>query len=443
MLSNALTSIPVVIVVLGAIILIHELGHFMAAKLFKVHVLTFSLGFGPRLFGVLRGGTDYRVSALPLGGYVKMAGDDPSQERAGDPGEFLSKPRWQRFVIVAMGPVMNAVLAVTVLTILYRFHYEKPAFEEEPVRIAAVEPESPAAKAGILAGDEVTRLGDLVSPKWEDAELKILTSANEALPAVVLRDGKEYHLSVTPQAKGAEAIGYVGWLPYISAVLDEITPGMPGAKAGLKAGDQVVAMDGKKLYLSNEFTKALQLSNGKPVDLTIHRQGSTLHVQATPVFSDIGDGGGKKWRIGAAFRNPMVVRRLPWDEALATSVDFNIQNSMLAFEVLKKILTQRMSPRALSGPLGITQMAGEAYRAGFPQLLTLAALISMQLAIFNILPIPVLDGGVILLLVIEAIIRHDLSLKVKERFVQVGLVILLTLVVVVTYFDIIKTFRAS
>jgi len=443
MLSHALTSIPVVIVVLGAIILIHEAGHFVAAKLFGVRVLTFSLGFGPRLFGVLRGGTDYRVSALPLGGYVKMAGDDPSQERAGDPGEFLSKPRWQRLVIVAMGPTMNAVLAVALLTGLYRFHYEKLAYMEEPVRIAAVEPDSPAAKAGILAGDEITRLGDLVSPKWEDAELKILMSANEALPAVVLRDGKEHHLTVTPQAKGADAIGYVGWLPYLPAVLDEITLAMPAEKAGLKAGDQVLAIDGKKLYLSNEFTKALQLSNGKPVDLTIQRQASTLHVQVTPVFSDIGDGAGEKWRIGAAFRSPMVVRQLPWGQALAESVDFNATNSMLAFEVLERILTRRMSPRALSGPVGITQMAGEAYRAGFPELCRLAALISMQLAIFNILPIPVLDGGVILLLFVEGLIRRDLSLQVKERFVQVGLVILLMLVVVVTYFDIIKTFRAS
>jgi len=305
------------------------------------------------------------------------------------------------------------------------------------------QPSYSAAKAGILAGDEITRLGDLVSPKWEDAELKILMSANEALPAVVLRDGKEYHVTLTPQAKGAEAIGNVGWLPYLPAVLDAITPGMPAEKSGLKAGDQIVAIDGKKLYLSNEFTKALQLTNGKPADLTIQRQGNTLHVQVTPVFSDIGDGAGKKWRIGAGFRSPMVVRQLPWDQALAESVDFNVNNSMLAFEVLGRILTRRMSPRALSGPVGITQMAGEAYRAGLPSLVTLAALISMQLAIFNILPIPVLDGGVILLLVIEAIIRHDLSLRVKERFVQVGLAILLLLVVVVTYFDIVKNLRPS
>src|SRR5579859_2297542 len=164
MFSNFTTDIAVVAVVLGVMILIHELGHFIAAKYFGVRVLTFSLGFGPRLFGVKRGDTDYRVSALPLGGYVKMAGDDPSQERKGDPGEFLSKPRWQRFVIVVMGPFMNAVLAITLLTGLYRFHYEKPAYKEEPARIGEVEPDSPAAKAGVLPGDLIVRLGDLQNP---------------------------------------------------------------------------------------------------------------------------------------------------------------------------------------------------------------------------------------------------------------------------------------
>src|SRR5271169_5960511 len=265
MFSNGLSDIAAVIIVLGVMVLIHELGHFVAAKYFGVRVLTFSIGFGPRLFGVKRGDTDYRVSALPLGGYVKMAGDDPSQERQGDPGEFLSKPRWQRFVIVIMGPTMNAFLAVALLTGLYRFHYEKPAYLEESARIGDVKADSPADKAGIRPGDQIVRLGELSNPKWEDAEIKILTTINEAIPVVVLREGKEVSLSVTPKADGADAVGYVGWTPYIPAVVREVDAGLPAGKAGMKPGDQVIELDGRKVDFMN-VASTLQTSNGKSVD---------------------------------------------------------------------------------------------------------------------------------------------------------------------------------
>ena len=441
MFSNFTSDIAAVVVVLGVMILIHELGHFMAAKYFGVRVLTFSLGFGPRLFGYKYGDTDYRVSALPLGGYVKMAGDDPSQEREGDYREFVSKPRCQRLIIVIMGPTMNVLLAVGVLTALYRYHYEKPAYKEESARIGAVDPESPAAKAGVLPGDLIVRLGGLKNPNWEDAEIKILTTINEPIPVVISRDGKEISLMVTPQAVGPDAVGDVGWGPYFPAFINTVDPGMPGGQAGLKPGDQILELDGQKIYFRDTFPQALQAGKGKPVDLTIQRAGQIFHAKMTPVLNDMD--GEKKWRVGVTFRSPIVVRQLPWGEALTTSLDFNIRNSLLTFQVLGKVLTHRMSARSFSGPIGITQISGEAFRAGLPQLCTIMALISMQLAIFNCLPIPVLDGGVMLLLLIEGAIRRDLSLRVKERFVQAGLVILLLLVVVVTYFDLVKTFQPS
>jgi regulator of sigma E protease len=443
MFSNFTTDIAAVVIVLGVMILIHELGHFLAAKYFGVRVLTFSLGFGPRLFGIRRGDTDYRVSALPLGGYVKMAGDDPSQERVGDPAEFLSKPRWQRFIIVIMGPTMNVVLAVTSLTCLYRYHFEKQAYRDEPARIGAIKPGSPADKAGVKPGDLVVRLGDLQNPHWEDAEIKIFTTVNEAIPVVVNRDGKEINLSVTPVAQGPEAIGDVGWAPVLPIVVNQVDPQLPAGKAGIKSGDLIVGLDGKKAYFGNDVSDTLQAGGGKAVDFTLKRGDKEFHAQLSPVFSEIN--GEKKWRVGVSVSllNSMVVRQLPWGEAFDESVDFNLRNSLLAFEVLGKVLTRRMSARSFSGPIGIGQMAGEALRSGPTQLVLIMALISMQLAIFNFLPIPVLDGGVMLLLLVEAVMRHDLSLRVKERFVQVGLVILLLFVVVVTYFDLVKTFAPS
>ncbi|HLY62456.1 MAG TPA: RIP metalloprotease RseP [Terriglobia bacterium] len=443
MFSNFTTDIAAVVIVLGVMILIHEFGHFMAAKYFGVRVLTFSLGFGPRLFGFRSGDTDYRISALPLGGYVKMAGDDPSQERVGDPAEFLSKPRWQRLIIVIMGPTMNVILAVTSLTCLYRYHYEKQAYRDEPARIGAIKANSPADKAGVKPGDLIVRLGDLQNPDWEDAEIKIFTTVSEAIPVTVNRDGKELSLSVTPVAEGPDAVGDVGWAPVLPVAVSLVDPQLPAGKAGIKAGDQIVDLDGKKIYFGNDVSDALQASQGKPVDLTVKRGDEIFHTQLVPVYSDAE--GEKKWRVGIGLKpfSPIVIRQLPWGEAFSVSVDSNLKNSMLSFVVLGKVLTRRMSARSFSGPIGIGQIAGEALRSGPTQLVMIMALISMQLAIFNFLPIPVLDGGVMLLLLVEGVMRHDLSLRVKERFVQVGLVILLLLVVVVTYFDLVKTFTPS
>lgn len=443
MFSNFTTDVAAVVIVLGVMILIHEFGHFAAAKYFGVRVLTFSLGFGPRLFGIKSGDTDYRVSALPLGGYVKMAGDDPSQERVGDPGEFLSKPRWQRLIIVVMGPTMNVFLAVASLTCLYRYHFEKQAYRDEPARVGAIKPNSPADKAGVKPGDLIVKLGDLQNPDWEDTEIKIFTTVNEPIPVVVNRDGKEVRVSVTPVAQGPDAVGDVGWAPILPVVVDQVEAQLPAGKAGLKPGDQILKLDGKKVNFGNDVSDTLQAANGKPVDFTMKRGGTEFDAQITPVFSEMN--GDKKWRIGVgvSLLSPVVIRQLPWGQAFDESLDFNIRNSMLAFEVLGKVLTRRMSARSFSGPIGIGQMAGEALRSGPTQLIMIMALISMQLAIFNFLPIPVLDGGVMLLLLIEGAMRHDLSLRVKERFVQVGLVILLLLVVVVTYFDLVKTFTPS
>jgi regulator of sigma E protease len=257
---------------------------------------------------------------------------------------------------------------------------------------------------------------------------------------VLLRDGKEINLNVTPKSDGPDSVGYAGWTPFIPALIKAVQPGTPAAQAGLKPGDELLELDGKRAL----FTTAallIQASNGKPVDFKIQREGKALHIPIAPVYDDVS--GVKRWRVGVEFQPPFTVRQLPWGEALVTSVEFNIQSSTLTFEVLGKILTRHMSARSLSGPIGIAQISGQAYRRGVSELIPIMSMISMQLAIFNFLPIPVLDGGVILLLVIEGAMRHDLSLKVKERFVQVGLVILLLLVVVVTYFDLVKTFRPS
>jgi regulator of sigma E protease len=439
MAGSFFTDAVVVILVLGFMIFIHELGHFIAAKAFGVRVLVFSLGFGKRLLHITRGDTDYRISALPFGGYVKMAGDDPSDTRQGDAGEFLAKPRWQRFVIVLMGPIMNILLAFLLLTGLYRFHFPKPTYEEQAARLGAVEPDSPAAKIGLKPGDLVVRLDGLSNPKWEDIEMKILTGVGEALPLRIERDGKSLDMTITPRAEGPNRIGFAGWYPYMPGVIDKVEPALPASLAGLKPGDEIVEVDRRDVLYWPRIAYLFQSDKGKPVELSVLRDGLEFQTSLTPVLTEVM--GEKRWRIGVSFRNDVVVRKLPWGSALAASFQDNWRSCLATFDVLGKILTRRMSTRSLAGPIGIAQLSGEAYRAGFAELVMLVAFISLQLGIFNLLPIPVLDGGVILLLVIESLLRRDLSVRVKERFVQAGIVFLLLLAVFVMYNDVVKTLR--
>jgi regulator of sigma E protease len=439
MFSSFITDAVVVVAVLGFMILIHELGHFIAAKFFGVRVLVFSLGFGKRLFGFKRGDTDYRVSALPFGGFVKMAGDDPAEVREGHPGEFLARPRWQRFVVVVMGPAMNALLAVGLLTGLYRYHFQKPAYQEQAARVGDVEPDSPAARIGVLPGDLIVRLGGVANPKWEDVEVKILTTVGEALPVELLRDGQTLKLSLTPQARGPSRVGDAGWYPYVPGTIEMVDPWLPASQLGLKPGDQIVGVEGRKVFFWPRLTYLIQSGNGREMELTIRREGKDFTVRVKPVLSEVS--GEKMWRIGVGFRSNVVVQQLPWGKAITASLRDNLRNSLATFEVLRKILTRRMSARSLSGPIGIAQLSGEMYRAGITELLMFVSFISLQLSIFNLLPIPILDGGVIFLLLIEGLMRRDLSLEVKERFAQVGIVFLLLLAVFVMYNDILKTFR--
>ena len=460
-LSNAATDIVVVIIALGLMVFIHELGHFMAAKWMGVRVLTFSFGFGKRLFGVKRGeftwgvlqdaesdGTDYRLSLLPLGGYVKMAGEDPSQTVSalegpagatrGDAGDFASHPRWQRFIIVVMGPVMNILLAVALLAGLYRFHYEEPAFQGQEARIGEVAPDSPAAKAGLVPGDLLTRVGNISNPKWEDVDLQVAMSPGKPLPVTVVHGAEAREVDLVPRAQGRDELGYAGWSPCMPAQIDEVSKDSPASRAGLKKGDRIKALDGASILCSQDLITALQKGEGKPVELTVERGGNNLQFQVTPELGS--PNGHKQWLIGVGLRL-VLVKQLPWAAAITTSVQENIKSFTLSFTALGKIVTRQMSTRSLAGPIGIAQMSGEAYRAGIADLISVTAFISLQLAIINLLPIPVMDGGVIFLLLIETVMQRDLSIAFKERVVQVGLAFLLLLIVFIMYNDLVKTFQ--
>ena len=425
-------------IVLGIMILVHEFGHYAAAKLCGVRVEVFSIGFGKRMVGFRRGDTDYRISALPLGGYVKMAGENPLESRSGAPDEFMSHPRWQRFLIAIAGPAMNILLAIGLLTGVYMVHYEHPVYLDQPAVIGWVLENSPAAKAGIEAGDRITRIEGVQNPSWEDVLLKTAVETKEPISVAVQRGNQVLEKQVVPdpQASDPEQYRTIGWVQDEPITVTELEPKMPAAKAGIQLGDQIVAINGISVRSLFSVIKHLQDSGDKPVEITAVRNGQELHFTATPVMTD--EGGQKRFRLGFQ-SEPVRVDKLPFAQALDRSITENKKYSLLILTLMHKMVERQTSIKQMEGPIGIARASGQAARQpGWTPLLSLMAGISLNLGIFNLLPIPILDGGMILMLIIESLIRRDINIRVKERIYQTAFVFLVLFAVVVIYNDIMK-----
>jgi regulator of sigma E protease len=432
-----LYAIVSVVLVLGIMIVVHEFGHFAAAKLLGVRVETFSVGFGKRLFGFTRGGTDYRVSALPFGGYVKMAGENPMEERTGDPGEFMSHSRWQRFLIAIAGPAMNILLAIGLLTLVYKVHYERPAFWDKPAEIGWVFEGSPAEKAGFQPGDKIIRIGSLDNPTWEDVAPKILLSPGHPVNVTIQRGDQVLSKTITPETTGEDQAGEAGWQAVGRNDVAWLEAGMPAEKAGIKVGDEIVSVNGVPVRSPSSIVGLLQESNGKPVNLIVSRDGRSLNIPVTPVQEE--QNGHKRYKIGVLNEFQMKVDKLPLGLAFSKSLDENKRNSMLILELVKKMIERKVSMKTMSGPIGIARISGRAARQpGWMPLLMVMAIISLNLGIFNLFPIPILDGGLILLLFIEGAMRRDISQTVKERIYQAAFVCLILFAGVVIFNDVMK-----
>jgi regulator of sigma E protease len=427
-------SVVAFIFVLGILVFVHEFGHYAVAKLFKVRVEVFSLGFGKRLIGFRRGDTDYRISLLPLGGYVKMAGENPMEARTGDPGEFMSHPRWQRFLVAIAGPAMNIILAFVVLSVLYTFHHEYFAFSKSPVDVVSITPNSPAAKAGLQVGDRIVKVERIDNPTWEDFLTRISINPNQPVPVKVLRGDKAMDLTLVPETSGKDHEGSVGLEP--PEVVGMIERGLPADKAHIQSGDVLVSVDGKPIHSVDDLLKALQGAKGSPVQLTILRDRKNLTLSIPGELVGSPDSAEKKYRIGVSMEQ---VEKLPFRVAVQTSYDECKSNSLLIFELLGKLVQRKNSIQQMSGPIGIMRYSGQAARMGMPTLLKFMALISLNLAIFNLLPIPILDGGLVLMLLVESVMRRDIKQEVKERVYQAAFVFLVLFAAVVIFNDVAKT----
>jgi regulator of sigma E protease len=424
------------LVLIGVMILIHELGHYWAARAFDVKVETFSFGFGPRLFGFRKGETDFRFSLILFGGYVKMMGEQPGDDAAVDPRSLLGKPRWQRLIIAFAGPAVNIVLAVVLLTGLFMAHFPKVPTPPSPL-VGEVDKDGTAYKAGIREGDRVVQIDDIENPTWEDIVIKEISSAKKAMEVRVKRDGQMLRFMVTPAYDEKQGIGYAGWVQESEVQVAGYVEGLDvSEKAGLQKGDVLVSINGQPMRSRSKLHKVLEETNGKPVDIVYARAGVQHSVTIQPVKHAIE--GQEKWMIGVSLQNRLDVVKLSLVDAFRESVRTNTQSAKLIFKFLEGIVERRMSAKSLEGPIRIAQLSGQAAREGVFTYIGLMAAVSLNLAIFNLLPIPILDGGVMLMLLIEMLLRRDLDLRVKEAVLKVGFVFLMMVVVFVIYNDITK-----
>ena len=419
--------------VLGVLIFVHELGHFLMARRIGVRVLTFSLGFGPKLINVKRGGTEYCVSAIPLGGYVKMAGENPEDSRTGAPDEFLSKGKWQRFQVLVMGPVMNLLLAIVVMAVVYYQGAQLPQFEQQPVVIGTFTQDSVAAKAGLKAGDRVVSVdGDPVE-NWEKFSMAIVTKAKRNVTIGYVRDGRAGEVILVPAAQTKYEMGDIGIQPQIRPEVDEVSPGQPAAEAGLRKGDVILAVNNEPGIAYDRLIELIRSGAGKTLVMQVQR-GNTIemvHVQPRDISGTV--------MIGAQIR--------PWEthtvnpgaiDAVKLSLQKNWEWTRLIVETLGGLFTRETSVKQLMGPVAIADLSGAAAQAGWISLFSLMAMISLNLGLLNLMPIPVLDGGHIFILALEGLARRDFSMRVKEKMLLAGFVLLLMLMVTVIYNDLMR-----
>ncbi|MDX1631009.1 MAG: RIP metalloprotease RseP [Thermoanaerobaculia bacterium] len=411
---------------LGVIIFVHEAGHFLMAKIFDVRVLTFSLGFGRRIWGFQRGETEYRVAWIPLGGYVRLGGESP-EEATGDPRDFQAKPRWQRIAVYLAGPAMNVVLAVLLIAGLFVGGYEVPFVQDIPPVVGTVMEGGAADEAGLRSGDRILSIGGKEAESWQDVWMTVMESPGEELSLRFERGGRSREVVLVPRKATKYEFGDAGFYPRLLPRIAAIESESPAQEAGFRPGDQVRSVDGRPMTSMREFVEYVQGHPGDPIQVSVRREGAFRELTVVPA-----DEGGVG-RIGVRLS---ISREYGPVEAFRQSLRYNWNVTVQTVALVGKLVTREVqAKRTLHGPIEIAALSGEAARRGLPDLLHLMGLVSISIAILNLLPIPVLDGGQITILLVESTLRRDLPLRLKEVVTIVGLVLVMLLMVAVIAFD--------
>lgn len=427
-----LGTIVAFLIVFGILVFVHEFGHFFMAKLVGVRVEVFSFGYGKRLFGIRRGETDYRVSLIPMGGYVKLLGEGMfDKNRVLSAGDFMAKNRLQRFLILVMGSVMNILLAIVLVAILNMVGVTVPEYQEQTPVIGWIDPGSPAEKAGLLIDDQILEINGKAVRTWSDVEIAVGSRPEREIMVTVRRGDQRLHIPLTTDKITRYEMGYAGFRAHILTQIMMVNPGSPAEKAGLQPGDVILAVEGEPVFFYN-FVKRIEENPERPLNLTIERQGQRLELTVTPRKE------GNVGKIGILQGPRSVTRKYPFFAALGHSFRENARNTFLVINFLKDLFTGQASTRHLGGPIEIASLSHAAMRMGLLAMMSWIAIISLQLGILNLLPIPVFDGGQIFVLMIEGLIRRDLSPRMREIWMQIGFVIFIFIIVFVILNDIVK-----
>lgn len=455
--NRFLTSVFAFLLVIGPAVFIHELGHFLVAKKFGVKVYTFSLGFGPRIWSKEWRGTEYAICWIPLGGYVKMAGEDPSEERAGTPDEFAAKPVWQRALVILAGPAANLLLGFLLCIWIYAAGLERADFLP---RVGAIGENSPVAEK-LEVGDEIVAVDGEPVENWFQIEDRIRKATGKDLQLTVKRDGVVTDVTVQPvaikypddlpliergQAKMEGKILGNGTLylrSWIAPVVGDLREDGSAEEAGIKPGDKIVAIGDSAVAQWGEIGRIIRGSGGDTQSMTILREGETLTLAMIPKREILQRPDGSIDSYLAVGISP-VMKDDPRGPAYAvgSAVFMTARMSRLIVVTLKGLIQGEISPKLLAGPVGIAQGSGASFReGGIAQLIHFLALISINLGVVNLFPIPLLDGGwLFIFLTYEAIMRKPMPQKFQERVMQVGIVLLLSLIVFITFNDLGRVF---
>lgn len=516
------------IIILGVLIFIHELGHFMVAKKVGIYVFRFSIGFGKRLFGFRIKETDYCISAIPFGGYVKMAGQEDVPVSESDENKeveqleeaidipedqkFYNKTVWQRFAVVFAGPAMNFMLGVVIFIVVYSVGMQVPAYMKN-TRVGEVLDNSPASEAGIEPGDKIIAIDGEPVTEWRQITRKTIFSIDEELTMDIKRGTQILAVKITPAYYDEKSNPGIGILPYIKPFVKEVIADSPAAKAGLQANDIIVSVDGKSSSFTNVINHVkyapqgplnvtvmrnqdkktvtinpdtigvlpgLELAGttvvsadsetysdvkpgdtlvavadtpvqqttdlagiltgkiGEPVELTFQRTTGSLFRQKTEQItaSPVVEAGNK---IGVFFQpNPeTVLEQYPIHQAIVKGANRAFASVIELFASLYYLAVGKIKARELAGPVGIYKITADFAKSGFMVLLSFVAFLSVNLSVINLLPIPVLDGGHVVFLLIEGIRRKPLNEKFVETCQKIGFILLMALIIFTLYNDIV------
>lgn len=430
---SLLYQLPVGIIGLSFMVFVHELGHFLAAKRMGVRVHTFSIGFGKKLIRWKRGETEYCLSAIPFGGYVAMAGENPDANGYGATDEFQQKSVPARLFIAMAGPAANILFALVLLFGLYMAGVDEP---KPGLTVGHVEASSAGAKAGVRQGDEILAFAGKPMRDWEEFTREAALSGAGAYPLRIRREGRDTTLSLSPEMNPRFGIALTGIVGEWEVRVHKVMPGRAADKAGLRPGDLIERVDGTPVPTPVSLIDMINGSEGRPLAFTLERDGKTLELPVTPAW----DAGLKRWLVGiqpAAVMPTVRVRRGPVAsarEAAATTWS----NATLVFRTFAHIATGDVRVKALSGPIGIVQMISGSLREGFRKFLEFTAMLNTNLGVLNLLPLAITDGGLILLLLIEAVRRKPVSARVQGAINRIGMAFFIAVFLFITFQDILR-----